>query len=367
MPSASSLSFLNAIPPLRASASRLARRRFGPLAQAPKIQGRWGEFRRLWTRLRSGGDESLAYEANDWLMRTMAGACRRSEVTAVHSFEDCSLWQFEEARRLGKTCIYDMPIGYYPAWEQTQTELAEKYRDWLPPGGLPSSRFVRPEQKRREMELADIVLVPSPFVRDTVNRFVQKRVVLAPYGIDSDYWNQTSQVHDGPLVFLCAGQLSIRKGTPLLLEAWRRAGIEDAKLYLVGSWQLSPSKKHELPADCEYVGPVSRDELRSRYQGADVFVLPSFFEGRALVGGEAMACGLPVITTHASGLSDLVDDSCGRCLAPGDLDALVDSLRWFAAHRDQIPAMKAAARMKAERSTWQHYRNCVAEAVAGCA
>jgi hypothetical protein len=122
------------------------------------------------------GDERLSYEANDWLMRTMRRECRRATVTAVHAYEDCSLWQFQEARRLGKACIYDMPIGYYPAWEQIEAQLAHKYVDWLPPGGLPSNRYVRPQQKREEMDLADLVLVPSSFVAETIRAFHPHKV-----------------------------------------------------------------------------------------------------------------------------------------------------------------------------------------------
>jgi hypothetical protein len=45
-------------------------------------------------------------------MATMQRECHRTSVTAVHAYEDCSLLQFREAKRLGKACIYDMPIGY---------------------------------------------------------------------------------------------------------------------------------------------------------------------------------------------------------------------------------------------------------------
>src|SRR4029077_10539808 len=123
---------------------------------------------------RGADDERLAYEANDWLMRTMARECRRAKVSAVHSYEDCSLWQFEEAERLGKARIYDMPIGYYPAWQDLEKELASSCRDWLPSTGISSRRFVRPEQKKREMELANLVLAPSRFVEKTIQRYVNK-------------------------------------------------------------------------------------------------------------------------------------------------------------------------------------------------
>jgi hypothetical protein len=72
------------------------------------------------------GEDALTIEANDWLMHTMTQECRRAAVTAIHAYEDCSFRQFQEAKRLGKACIYDMPIGYYPAWEQIAAELARK-------------------------------------------------------------------------------------------------------------------------------------------------------------------------------------------------------------------------------------------------
>ena len=126
MPSLLTLQLLEHVAPLRPMARRFRRRYFPALADAPKIQGRLGEMRRLIKRGFGRGDEALSYEANDWLMRTMRRECRRVSVRAVHAYEDCSLWQFQEAKRLGKACIYDMPIGYYPAWEHTQAELARK-------------------------------------------------------------------------------------------------------------------------------------------------------------------------------------------------------------------------------------------------
>jgi len=366
MPAPSELSLLRRVPGLSRWATRLERRLFAPLQSAPLVQGHVGEWTRLFKRAVFGeyiSPEALAYEANDWLMRTMARECSRSSVTAVHSYEDCSLWQFQKAKQLGKACIYDMPIGYYPAWERIQRELERKFSDWLPAGGFPSSRFVRPDQKRLEMELADLVLVPSRFVEETIHQFCDKRTVLTPYGIDTDYWNARSRSSDGLLTFFYAGPVSVRKGIPLLFEAWRRSGLRKVKLRVAGSWQLSDSKRRDLPPDCEYVGPLSRDQLREEYRRAEVLVLPTFFEGCALVGGEALACGLPLLTTSASGLTELVDLTCARVFSPGDVDCLVDLLRWFAANRDQLPRMSAAARAKAGERNWDSYRKKVCEAV----
>jgi len=361
------LQLLEHIAPLRAMARRFGRRRFPALAGAPKIQGRLGEMRRLITRGLGRGDEALSYEANDWLMRTMRRECRRVSVRAVHAYEDCSLWQFQEAKRLGKACIYDMPIGYYPAWEHTQAELAQKFIDWLPAEGLPSSRYVRTQQKRQEMELADLVLAPSSFVAETVRTFhPHKTLALAPYGVDLEFWragarnerNERSEV----LRFIFAGQISLRKGIPGLLQAWEKAALRSAELQLVGSWYLSESKRASLPRGVNYVSPLSPEELRDHYCRADVFVFPSFFEGFGLVLLEAMACGLPAIASTATAGADVLTESSGRVLRFGDLDALVDVLRWFDQNRERLPAMSLAARKQAEQYTWERYRRAVTEA-----
>ncbi len=367
MPSLITLKILSTAPRLRHLSQRLSRRRFAPLVDAPKVQGRLGELRRLLIRSNGKGDEGLSYEANDWLMRTMSRECHRKSVTAVHSYEDCSLLQFEAAKGLGKACIYDMPIGYYPWWEHKQADLARQYAEWLPSGGLAANRFARPEQKRREMELADLVLAPSAFVEMTIREFhPEKQIARAPYGVDLEFWQPVPCSELPPsskIRFLYAGQCSIRKGIPVLIDAWRKAELKNAELELVGSWLLNESKKRELPAGVHLIGPVAREELRARYHAADVFVFPSFFEGFALALLEAMACGLPIIGSEVLDGMGLVDETTGRSVAAGGGDALVEAIRWFSANRDRLATMKSATRLAVERFTWGNYRKSVSRAV----
>jgi starch synthase len=362
-PSRMALGFLHLLPFTRELATRLERRRFEPLANAPKIQGRLGEFKRLAIRAFDKGDEGLSYQVNDWLMRTMARACHRTSVTAVHSYEDASLWPFQKAKTLGKACIYDMPIGYYSAWQETEADLAKRYVDWLPPGGLPSHRFARPEQKKREMELADVVLVPSSFVERTISRFLAKNCIRAAYGVDSTFWKPADvSPSDHSLRFIYAGQLSIRKGTPILLEAWNNAQLPNADLLLVGSWCLSDRSKRYLNDTVKYVGPCSSLQLRNYYQTSDVFVFPSFFEGFGLVLLEAMACGLAILASDATAAPDIIDDKVGR-IVPSNMEQWIEALREIARIRDRLPEMKKAARERATGRTWQKYREAVSAAV----
>ncbi len=115
MPTPRELRMIKALPGLNGWGTRLERRSFAPLLNAPRVEGRLGEWRRMIMRAFFGGtvsSERLSYQANDWLMDTMTRECSRPAVTAVHSYEDCSLKQFHAAKKLGKACIYDMPIGF---------------------------------------------------------------------------------------------------------------------------------------------------------------------------------------------------------------------------------------------------------------
>jgi glycosyltransferase involved in cell wall biosynthesis len=363
MPSPTTLRMLEGMGPLRAGALRLGRRRFPALADAPKVQGRIGEAKRLALRALGFADESLPKEANEWLMRTMSRECRRFSVSAIHSYEDCSLWQFIEAQRLGKSRIYDMTTGYYAVRERIRSGLETKYADWFPPKKL--AHEVSPEQKRREMELADLVLAPSKFVAESIQEYhPNKRITFAPYGVDLAAWpSRTRQIYEEMMTFVYAGQCSVHKGVPLLLLAWQAAGLKRARLQLIGKWELAETKKRELPSRCTWTGPVGSQELSQLFRSADVFVFPSNFEGFGLVVTEALASGLPVLTTQGRGADEIIDKASGRTVPPENLDALVEELRWFEQHRDQLAQLSRAARLNAERRTWTQYRSLVTAAV----
>jgi len=367
LPTPAQLNFLEKVPACENLARQLRRRCHPPLLEAPRIEGRSGEWSRMLRRamMRSQfNNRKKSEEANQWLMRTMKNECHKSSVTSVHSYEDCSLWTFEEARKLDKPCIYDMPIGYYPAWQDMQKSLMYKYRDWLPRNCFRMKEYVPITRKTREMEMADIVLAPGSFVLKTIEQFLEKKIYIAPYGVDSVSWFPShSNKSKGPLKFIFAGHISVRKGIPLLFHAWENADIPDAKLILAGSWQLAERKKMEIPDNVSFAGHCSPEKLLSYFQQSDVFVFPSYFEGFGMVITEAMASGLPVLASDATVAADILDDSCGMVFQRGNSEQLIEGLRYFSNNRDHLPAMKKAARQKAETLSWTKYRQKVSEAV----
>lgn len=347
------LGLLKAVPGLKKEVEQLSRRRFEPLATAPKVQGRLGEWTRL-IRRKLGGGEELSYEANDWLMRIMARESSRPEVRVVHSFEDCSLKQFQAAERKSKACVYDMPASCYDWRRKNENELAEKYKQWLPPTGVSSHQWARPDQKRKEMELADLILTPSTFSKKTITNYFDKKVIITPYGVDVPKELQIMQKKDDIFRVVFAGTICVQKGIPLLLKTWKQLGWSKSELTLVGTWQLNRDVIRKLPQGVKYIGRVSQQELMRIFLKSDWLVFPSNSEGYGLVILEALAHGLPVLASTATGAVDLPASEAIRLFEPENPEQLAQTL--IAAKAAFGKSLSKEARRIAQGCTWERYR-----------
>ncbi len=97
-------------------------------------------------------------------------------------------------------------------------------------------------------------------------------------------------------------------------------------------------------------GAMGQDGVRNEYVEADLFVLASFAEGVPVVLMEAMACGVPVISTRIAGIPELVEDGKnGILVAPGDVDGLAAAMRMLIESSEMRRLLGAAAREKVAR------------------
>lgn len=139
---------------------------------------------------------------------------------------------------------------------------------------------------------------------------------------------------EGELRLLYVGRLVPEKGLPLLLDALARLDAMGLplRLRLVGAGPLHDeltrrAAERNLSDRVEFLGPVGQEDLPGLYRWADVFVLPSFQEGLPVVLMEALACGVPVVTTRVAGIPELVVDGVnGRLVTPGRTDELAAAI-----------------------------------------
>ena len=121
------------------------------------------------------------------------------------------------------------------------------------------------------------------------------------------------------------GSISLRKGAPVFLEMARRFGGKSAEFMMVGPIALPQQKQIVLKEHVTLTGPVPRSQVAEYLQSFDIFLFPSRCEGSASVVMEALAMGLPVVTTPNSG-SIVQHGVQGFVHRPEDLDGISTSL-----------------------------------------
>jgi glycosyltransferase involved in cell wall biosynthesis len=164
------------------------------------------------------------------------------------------------------------------------------------------------------------------------------------------------------LKFVYVGPVSVRKGAHYLLRAWNVAALSGAELHLYGKVLLpSPilDEARRGPGGDRIVvhGSIPSRELPAVYQEASALVLPTLCDGFGMVVSEALANGLPAITTRNAGAADAITPGrSGFVIAPGNMRAIVDALSWCADNRQALFDMRHSALADAARWTWADFR-----------
>jgi glycosyltransferase involved in cell wall biosynthesis len=224
--------------------------------------------------------------------------------------------------------------------------MAEEYRRW---GVRPPP--TAPHILRREEAIyatADAITVPSTVAwRSFVEMGVAaEKVHVIPYGVRLDRFAPADAPAADRFDVLFAGQISLRKGIPYLLEAFRRLRHPRKRLTLVGAVQDDMrGLLRTLPLDhVVLTGPIAQSDLAVRMSCSHALALASVEEGLALVMGQAMACGCPVVATKATGAENLFSDGVeGVIVGDRDVDALADRLQRLADNPSLQTQMGAAA------------------------
>jgi alpha-maltose-1-phosphate synthase len=211
--------------------------------------------------------------------------------------------------------------------------LNDEYRHWKLP--LP---LAKPHIALREEEIyatANAITVPSTVaLRSFLKMGIPpEKVHVIPYGARLDRFTRTQPPPDDSFEVLFAGQVSVRKGIPYLLQAFARLKHPKKHLTIVGTVQDGlRNLLSTLPTEnVVFTGSLPQAQLAEKMSASHLLVLPSVEEGLALVQGQAMACGCPVLATIATGAEDLFTDGCEGFIVPDrDVDALSERMQQIA-------------------------------------
>jgi len=276
---------------------------------------------------------------------------------ALICYNGCALAAFEKAKSLGIFCILDQSIAHIRTALKLLHEEAELHPDFA--DSLPSleEQGWLIERSSKETIRADRVLAASEYVKESLieNGVAPARIVVLPYGVGIQRFRPAARSGDRTFRVLFVGQISQRKGIKYLLEAVKQLALPGVELVLVGSVVGSGTGLAAYRDYFTHVPNVPHHEVHAYFQKGDVFAYPSLYEGSALATYEALASGLPVITTPNSG--SVVRDGVEGFVVPiRDVELLKEKLLLLYENKDLREEMGRNARKRAAEFTWTAYR-----------
>ena len=242
----------------------------------------------------------------------------------------------------------------------TQVGYWQRELDLFAPGQRPVVPDFVFRRMTDELALADVILCPSDFVRETMvaHGIPAEKCFVCPFGFDNQLFTPRQAIPQNPR-FVFAGIICLRKGVQYLLRAFAalKKQIPNATLVLIGgiNWEM----KQELQKwghTFEHIPFCPQSRLAAELRRATAFVFPSCEEGLARAIVEAMGSALPVIATHESGATTLIQDGVnGLIVRPQNVNGLAGAMQRVATDIAFNQALGQAGYETVKNRTWQQY------------
>ncbi len=276
----------------------------------------------------------------------------------LHSWDDVPS-VFQKAKELNMVSFKENPMGNSYGQAKMFSEL-----------GL--SGYMS-EEEEKCLALADYSLAPSEacFKSLEIYGLARDKIILCPFFVDSNkfYQKKAEKIISKKAIFtiIFVGLIRERKGVDTLLEAIHQLQKEGKKIKLIlcGRRHYSTRgllKKYErLLENLEIVSQKPHHKLVDVYNKGDIFVFPSICEGSAKVTYEAMACGLPIITTYLAG-SVVRNGKDGFIIPHKNIEALKEKIIYFYDQPLEVTQMGRNAISRAQEYSTEAYGKRIIQA-----
>lgn len=273
----------------------------------------------------------------------------------LYAFSGDAFEQMRAARRQGLWTAVEQMIAPRGVVEMLLAQEQQRFPDWAVASRPNPYAAIFANREKVEWTLADFIVCPSAFVRRHViaQGGAADRCVLVPYGVDAHLDIDRTSRLSGPLRVLTVGEVGLRKGSPYIAEAARLVGAA-ANFRMVGRPRIPDEIVRRISRHVELKGAVPRAQMSDQFRWADVFLLPSLCEGSATAVYEALAAGLPVITTESTG--SVVRDGIEGFVVPScDPQAIAIAVEQLATNSGLRALMAANAARRAAEYTLEAY------------
>lgn len=215
---------------------------------------------------------------------------------------------------------------------------------------------------------ADLLICASTFTKNTLieSGVPPEKIEIAEYGVDTSQFYPRKvrrKISEEPFRLIYIGQSSTRKNIGSLVNAWSDCNLRNSELILVGGdFQVGNNVANINNIVCK--GRVTDEMLRILIAESDALILPSIAEGFGLVILQSLACGVPVIASENTGLSDIIKlFDVGKVVPTQQLEDLADYVLWAYNNRQLLAEKRDVCLAAAKYYTWDRFRNRVFAAV----
>jgi glycosyltransferase involved in cell wall biosynthesis len=255
-------------------------------------------------------------------------AMRLSACDFVIGWAHVSLVTARRAKNLGAKFVLDRACPHVDFQQQLLEEEAEKV----------GHKFVRQpewfiERQYEEYQVADAILVPSHYSKDSFPSPLRQKIIVAP--IFGRFRNQPFDGTPGggkTFVVGVVGGEPLRKGYLYLLKAWKKLNLPNAVLRIRAARGFSEFPVlRELALECRNVELVDYvQDMNEFYKACDLFILPSIDDGFGMALFEAMSNGVPCIATTRCGSVELLSHKADAyIIRPYDSEEISSAIEYL--------------------------------------
>jgi glycosyltransferase involved in cell wall biosynthesis len=304
--------------------------------------------------------------------RKLATFCIKNDVDMVISYDTNSEILYDILQRKAPNIIRVMDNAHpnrhylYHSYHEHWDCVGDFVRTLKACGYLTNPAIA--ERFGKEAKMANYHIVASNYSEDALrfDGIPSENIFRVPYGVDENKFRESNREYSSQrLNVLFMGDVNQRKGIRQLLEAARIINSPKIVFNVVGSGTDHCADLYDVYRPyVNILGYVSLEELLRQISTNHVFLFPTMGEGFGLVLLEAMAAGMPVITTANCGGGLLVEEGKnGFLVNVGDVDAIVERLQWCLNHPEDMEVMSKNAVATARKYTWSKYEKGIVDSV----